>query len=214
MFETLCQRFLHPVKSHHFNFYVSKRFSQESKTPFPLDVFLRPCFWQNDDNKCTQIERPEKRVKRAQVVLYRRQKSQSSGPALRPELSPGPRSLTSSIALVPQGLLRLLAAGYRISSSCQAKSLWVLTGPPFLSSFGFTPAPLCLESICPQHCLDKSSVCVPCDSSVLQKGNVAIKGDQEFLPDAASSIQSQQYIVSIFILSYGHKSFSSFPMLP
>lgn len=129
----------------------------------------------------------------------------SRGSACHQELAPDPRSLISSIALFPYSSLGLMAAGYRISSSCWGKALWVVKRLPFLSSLHTCSS--CLESICPQHRLDKPPWCISCGSTVLHKWNMAIKESQEFLPAAATNTNSQRSLQ--FALSTGTKSFFS-----
>ena len=72
----------------------------------------------------------------------------------------------------------------------------------------------CLESICPQHYLEKSPMCVSYGCAELHKWNKAIKEGQEFLPDAARSPYSQRE-ASMFALRYWNKKllFTRLPYL-
>lgn len=82
----------------------------------------------------------------------------SKGPAFHPELHLGPRSLASAIALVPLGRFGAGLLGTAFLPAARQSPCGYWQDSPLLASVGITPAPHCLESICPQHCLES----LPC----------------------------------------------------
>lgn len=138
----------------------------------------------------------------------------SRDPAFHPELPLSPRSLTSSISLLPLGRFGTGLLGTEFLPPARGSPCGYWQDSPLLASVGFTPAPPCLESICPQHYLEKSPMCVSYGCAELHKWNKAIKEGQEFLPDAARTPYSQRG-ASMFALRYWNKKlfFTRLPYL-